>query len=258
MADEHHEDAQSIEDLYALIEQNRLADELVAERIFQNEVNAAINAITEISAVASSRIMTDTQVASAKIQIDAEVVAARLAAGAEIAISGIKAQGGTQSKANVKAAIYAIGDGQTTQVMDTARHSIHQMVTEAEAAIAKLRQLADAAIEEIHRYATNTTERMQATVVAANRMKAFRAEEHSRDEIVAEGTKAAIFVSQAAEASSRVVQENLEAALKNIRATTDQACANIKASVEKAVERIEAARLKAQARIEEAVRRATT
>ena len=51
-----YEDVQSMEDLYALIERDRIAAEVVAERVFQNEVNAAILAITEINAVASTRI----------------------------------------------------------------------------------------------------------------------------------------------------------------------------------------------------------
>ncbi|EME70456.1 hypothetical protein H261_08238 [Paramagnetospirillum caucaseum] len=257
MADKKIEGVQSIEALYALIEHNRLTDEVVAERVFQNEVNAAINTITEISTVASARIMTDTQVASAKIQIDAEVQAARLAADAEMAVAKIKSRGGRQSQASVKAAIVAIGNAQSERLSDAGKQSIHEMVIEAEAAIAKLRQLADAAIEEIHRYATNTTARMQAAAVATARMKAFQTEEHTRDEIVAEGAKAADFVSLAAESASRVVQQSLDATLRNIRAVTDEACANIKSSVENAVERIEAARIKAQARIDEAVRQAT-
>jgi hypothetical protein len=256
MADNKSETIQSIEDLYALIERDRLAAELVAERVFQNEVNAAVNAITEISTVASTRILTDTQVASAKIQIDAEVSATRLAAGAEMAVAEVMSQRNSLSKTAIKVLIATIGDSASVQLSNVAKQSIDTMASEAEAAIAKLRKIADAAIEEIHNYAIDTTTRMQAAATAAARMKAFRTEDHTPGEIVAEGTRVANFVSLAAEAASRVVQQKLDATLRSIRTVSDEACSNIRISVENAVKRIEAARIKAESRISEAIRHA--
>jgi hypothetical protein len=240
---------QSIEDLYALIERDRIAAEALAQRVFLREVKVAVGSITDVTAVASTRIMTDTQVASAKIQMDSEVMEARLLVSGEIAATEIEV---ARERGAESAHITQLATDQAAQLSDTARQLIDSMVAEAEAAVAKIRQIGEDAINEIHSYALDTTARMRASDTAAARMNAYKAEEHSVDDIVAEGAKAANFVTLAAESALLLLQKMRDDAVQNIRAATDKACTDIKDAVERAAERIGAARIKAQARIDAA------
>jgi hypothetical protein len=181
--------------------------------------------------------------------MDTEVLEVRLLTNAEIAATEIDLARSQGSKA---ALVTAIATGQTAQLSDTARQLIDAMVAEADAAIAKIRQIGEAAINEIYVYATDTTTRMLASDTASARMKVFKTEDHTEAEVKEEGVKAANFIALAAEAALLVLCRMRDDAVQNIRIATDKACADIKDAVEQAVERIEAARIKAQARIDAA------
>lgn len=246
--------AQTLEDLYAMMERDRDAAEVIAETTFQAEVNAAVNTIAEISSVASARILADTQVASAKILIDAEVAATRLSTGAEMAIAEVKKQARLKPKASVEASIVAIGHIHSTQVTESARHAVEAIERDAQAAIAKLRQLGNAAIEEIHTFAMATSLRSEAATRADELMKTFKETPHTMEEAAAEGGKAAAIILAAAKSASDTLQQKLDATLRNIHAVTEEACQAITIATAKAVERVEAARGNALERIGEAMR----
>jgi hypothetical protein len=205
--------------------------------------------ITDASALASTKIMTDTQAASTKIHRDAEALEARLLVNAEIAANEIEL---ARNRGSEAALVIAMATGLSAQLSDKAYQSIDAMVAEANAVVALIRRIDEAAINEIHVDAINMTKRMLASDTAAARMKDYKADVHTLNEVSAEGVKASNFATLAAEAALLVLHRRRDDAIKKIRTSTNRACADIKSAVERAVGHVEAARIKGQARIDAA------
>jgi hypothetical protein len=256
MVSEYLGRVRSLEELYSLMDRDRLAAARFIESAFHADVEAAITNIVEISSVANARVMADTQVASAKLLIDAEVASARLVAGAEMAIIEFKhlaGDGMTDDTAeHFEAMIQEIGRAHTGNLTESARRSIAAIEEDAAAAIAKLKEIGKAAISDIREFATVTSLKTQvAAAEASERLTTFRQHPHSLEEAIDASKEAQLLVTNAADQASTTLRQTADTALRNVHATTDEACAQITASATLASKRIELSMEKAVVRIHE-------
>jgi len=245
----------TMEELYALMERDRIAAAGLAADVFQNDVAMAVTTIAEINAVACARVQADTQVASAKMLIDAEVVAVRLSANAEAAISEYKRLlVGGESRETVSAMIKEINRRHSAEMTLNSKTAIEGIERDAAAAITKLKAIGAAALDDIHCLAKEVSWRVEDDAkLAAEKLATYRQTPHSAEEAVAEADQAAKIVREAAEESSRHLQRTLDAAIRNITATADEACANVAEASKRATERILAALDEALRRVQEVV-----
>ena len=79
--------SRSLDEIYALIDKNRVDAAKAAQAKFHNDMEAAIATIASIGSIASARVQADSRVASAKVLINAELAATRLLAEAEMQAS---------------------------------------------------------------------------------------------------------------------------------------------------------------------------
>jgi len=248
----------SLEELYALMELDRNAAASAAADLFQKDVEAAINAITNINAVASARVQADTQAASARIMNDAEGAAAGLAAVAQMAIAEytrhVQAQSKDVAPEVVKGMVSEIGTVHSSEISKSAAQSIEDINRNAEATIAKLKGLAVAAISDISDLAKGISVKVQVNAaLAVEKLKTFRQRPHTLEEVAAEADKAAKMIADAAEIAADFLRQAVAGSIRNINLTTDDACENIGIASKVATERIVAAMNKAQHLIHEMV-----
>ena len=258
MSSGYLDQGRSLEELYALMDRDRVAAARLAQSVFAADVDAALAGIVEISSVASARVMADTQVASAKLLIDAEVAATRLSVGAELAISEYRRHvldsDSADSPEVVEAMIAEIGRVHSEHLSDSARQSIEAIQRDADAAIARLQEVGVAAIADIRDLATTLSLRTQAEAAkACERLKTYRQHPHTQEEVVAAEDEAVQLLADAAEVSAHALRDGAAAALRNIHGITDEACANIRSAAIAAQTRIEATREKALARLRQVV-----
>src|SRR5689334_1874869 len=114
-----------LEDVYALIDQNRADAAKVAQTKFHHEMETAIAAIASIGSIAGARVLADSRVASANVLINAELAASRLLAEAEIQAS--KAAGLTKPRDAVEAALLDIGKQTSLQLITSAKQSVEKI-----------------------------------------------------------------------------------------------------------------------------------
>jgi len=237
----------SLAELHALIDRDRAAAAALAEATFHNDVNIAISTISEINAVAGARVSADTQVATAKIQIDAEVAATRLSADAQMAIARYKQHVESQPTAVphevVAAMVRQIGDSHSAQLSQQAEKAIDAIKRDAMAAIAKLKEIGNSAIDEIHDLAATVASNVERDAdVAAEKLRAFRLQAHSKRETIEEADSAARKIEAAATLSAAALRKAVDAAIKSIRDVADGASRDIENAAKTATERISAAR----------------
>jgi hypothetical protein len=254
MVSQYLNQVRSLDELYAVMETDRLAAARLAESTFRNDVDAAIASIADISSVAGARVMADTHVASAKLLIDAEVASTRLAVGAEMAVAEYKRHAQEQSPppdvSTIETAIQAIGKAHTDQLSQGARLSVEAIEREAAAAIARLKEIGSNAITEIRDFAALTSIKTHENAAhAAERLRSFRQSPQTLDAVAAEGDKAAAIVLEAAENAAVTLREAADVAFGKIMVVTDEACETIQAAAREATLRIEMAREKALTRI---------
>ena len=252
MTSEYLKRTRRLDEIYALIDKNRVDAAKVAQAKFHNDMEAAIAAIASIGAIASARVQADSRVASARVLINAELAATRLLAEAEVQASKCANEGMTKPREVVEAALLEIGKHTTLRLILTAKESVGKIQQDAEAAIKVLRETGAIAIQEVQALATNVTKQtIHAAGLAAEKLKEYRKEAHTADEATSEGDDLAHIVIKAAEQASVQLQEAIKTTLANITATTDAACAAVHEAALAAEKKIFDSQERASARLKE-------
>ena len=251
--------AHSVPELNALIDQDRIGAAAMAEAIFHQDIHGAIRTITEINAIAVTKISADTQVASARLLIDAEVASAHLAADAQLAVVEYKAFVKSQSPSvpleTVASMVHEINERHVSRLSERAAESIKAIEANAQSAIAKLKEIGAAAIGEIHDIASEISAGVEtAAAQAAEELIAFRLNEHTFAEVAEEADKAAQVIEEAAMSSTNQLRNAVAVAIEKIQTAADESAGVIAASVKAATERIADAKAKALRTVAEVVR----
>jgi hypothetical protein len=242
----------SLEEIYALIDKNRVDAANAAQAKFHYDMEAAIAAIASIGAIAGARVQADSRVASARVLINAELAATRLLAEAEVQASKCANEALTKPKEVVQAALLEIGKNTTMQLILTAKESVGKIQRDAELAIKVLRETGAIAIQEIQALAANVTEQtMRAAELAAEKLKEYRKKAHTADEATSNGEDLAHIVIKAAKQASVQLKEAIKTTLAGINATTDAACAAVHEAALAAERKILDGQERASARLKE-------
>ncbi len=225
MTEEHLKPPQTLDEVYALIDKNRIDTAKAAHVKFHNDVGAAIGTITNISAVASARVQADSRVAAAKVLINAELAATHLLAEAQMEASRCAGEMLTKPSEVVEAAITEIGKLTTWRLIASARESVEAIQHDAEFAIKVLMETGANAIREIQIMAAGVAAQTKRDAEqAAAKLKEYRERTHTLDEARSEGGDVALIVIGAAEEASAHLQSRVEATLAQIHAVTEEAC----------------------------------
>jgi hypothetical protein len=252
MTSDYQKPPRSLDEIYELIDRNRVDAAKAAQAKFHNDMEGAIAAIASIGAIASARVQADSRVASAKVLINAELAATRLLAEAEVQASKCAEQALTKPREVVEAALLDIGKQTSLRLIATAKESVDKIHQDAEAAMKILRETGAIAIREIQTLAANVTEQTRHDAeVAAEKLKEYRKELHTADEATSKGEVLAQIVVNATEQASVKLQEAIKATLANINAVTDEACAAVHEAALAAEKKILDGRERALARLKE-------
>jgi hypothetical protein len=252
MVSDYLKHSRSLDEVYALIDKNRVDAAGAVRAKFHNDMEAAITTIASIGAIASARVQADSRVASAKVLINAELAATRLLAEAELQASRCAQEAAAKPRAVVEAAMLEIGRHTSLGLIAAAKDSVERIQQDAEAAIKVLRETGAIAIREIQALGTNVAEHTRhAAELAAERLKEYRRQAHTPDQACDDAADLASMVSKAAEASSLRLQDAIKATLADINATTDAACAAVQAAAVAAEAKIIDGHARASARLKE-------
>lgn len=240
----------TLDEVYARIDQDRIAAAILAEASFRLDVGVAITSISDVSSIACAKVSADSQVATAKMLIDAEVAVARLSseAGTMVAEFRVFLQGHPEREQTevVKNMVAQIEESYEAKISATAKTSIDAIRADSEAAIATLKAIGEAAIQDINALAENAATKAKADAAAADeKTKRFRSERHTIEEAVADGEKAAQLVKKAADLAYAALRQAVDDAMQRIRTATDKASRNIQSAAETAEQRIKAAEVNA-------------
>jgi hypothetical protein len=254
MTSDYLKRTRSLDEIYALIDTNRVDAANAAQAKFHNDMEAAIAAIASIGAIAGARVQADSRVASARVLINAELAATRLLAEAEVQASKCANEALTKPREVVQAALLEIGKNTTMQLILTATESVGKIQRDAELAIKVLRETGAIAIQEVQALAANVTEQtMRAAELAAEKLKEYRKKAHTADEATSDGEDLAHIVIKAAERASVQLKEAIKTTLAGINATTDAACAAVYEAAFAAEKKILDGQERASARLKEAL-----
>jgi hypothetical protein len=244
----------SVDELFRLIDRDRLAAAKVIGASFEFQVNVAIANITDISGIASAKVMADTNVASTKILIDAEVAATRLGADAELLVADFRRHGKQQVAGTAQDAVEnmfeELGRNFLMQLSDGAKQSIEAIQNDAQNSIAKIKAIGNSAISAINDLTLEVSSKSQeAASLAAEKIADFRKIDHTLEEVATEAETAAHLVTEASDLAVSKLQSETHFALANIRKVTDDACHSIEEAVAKAELRISVAADKASQKV---------
>lgn len=255
MTSDHPRQSPSLEEIYFLIDKNRVGAARAAQAKFHNDVEAAIATIVSIGTIAGARVQADSRIASAKVLINAELAATRLLAEAEVQASKLANKAMTKPKDVVDAALMDIGKQTSLRLIATAKELVAQIEQDAEAAIKILRETGATAIREVQAMAANMVEQTKRDAeLAAEKLKEYRKHMHTPADAASEGVDLARIVIRAAEEASAKLQETLKATLANINATTDAACTAVHEAALVSEKRIEEGLERALARLQETLK----
>ncbi len=240
----------TLDEVYAKIDQDRIAAAVLAEVSFRLDVGVAITSISDVSSIACAKVSADSQVASAKMLIDAEVAVARLSseAGTLVAEFRVFLQEHPEREQTdvVKNMVAEIEGKYEAKISETAKASIEAIRADAGAAIANLKAIGEAAIKDINDLdETAATKAKAGAALAEEKTKRFRSERHTPDEAVTEGEKAAKLVRKAADIAHAVLRQGVDDAMLRIRTATDEASRILQAAAETAEQRITTAKVNA-------------
>jgi hypothetical protein len=225
MTSDYLKRTRSLEEVYALIDKNRVEAAKAAQAKFHDDMEAAIATIASISSIAAARVQADSRVASAKVLIDAEVAATRLLAEAELQATKSANEILTKPREVVEAALLEIGRHTTLRLVAAARESVEKIQQDAEAAIKLLRETGTIAIGEIQQLSANVSEQIKRDAeLAAQKLEEYRKQARTTEDAAADGVDLAEIVITAAEKASAHLQEAIKATLAKINAITDEAC----------------------------------
>jgi hypothetical protein len=248
----------SIEELVALIEQDREATLSTTQIAFRSEVSTAITNISEISQIANAKILADSQVASAKLMTNAEVMAVHLMAKAEMAVLDIQqqAQSGLPNTQMRRDMIAEINRNTAAIISTTAKDTILDIQREAQEAIDRLKSIAAHSIEEIQELASEVAAR------AAQNDEAAKAELskamqrlHPADDVAMRARLGIEKVRREALRASQELREVADKAIKLLNDTVEEATHAISMALVASENRIIVAKNSALGRIDEIVAR---
>lgn len=228
MTSEYLKQSRSLEEIYALIDKNRVVAAKAAQAKFHNDIETAMAAIASIGAIAAARVHADSRVASAKVLINAELAATRLLAQAEVQASQCANELLTKPREVVEAALLEIGKQTSLSLIGSAKASVEAIQKDAEVAMKVLRETGAIAIREIQTLAANVSEQTRhAAELAAEKLKEYRKQAHTPQEVTSDDEDLAQIIIKAAEHASVQLQDATKASLAKINATTDEACAAV-------------------------------
>lgn len=254
MTSDYLKGSRNLEEVYALIDENRVAAAKAAHAKFHNDMEAAIATIVSIGSIASARVMADSRVASAKVLINAELTASRLLAEAQTQASKYANEVLTKPKEVVEAALLEIGRNTTEKLVASAKESVEKIQADAEDAIKVLRDTGAIAIREIQTLATDAAEQTKRDAeLAAEKLSEYRKSARAPHEAAADEESVAQIVIKAAQEASLQLQETMKVTLAKINEITDGACMALHEAALAAEKKIYEGRELALARLEEAL-----
>ena len=255
MNDDRPGQRERLEDIYALIDNSRAEAARAARAKFHNEMEAAMAAITSIGSIAGARVLADSRVASANVLINAELAATRLLAEAEMQASRAASEVLTKPRAAVEAALLEIGKQTSLQLVSGATEAVERIQRDAEASIQVLRETSGIAIREIQALAATVAEQTRHdAALAAERLREYRNNTRTAEEVESEGLDAAQIVIQAAEEASGHLQGAIKRSMAQMTAITEEACSLIREASLAAEKTIQEGLEKALIRLQEALR----
>ena len=244
----------SLEEIYALIDSNRVEAARAAQGKFHNDMEAAIATIASIGSVAGARVLADSRVASANVLINAELVATRLLAEAEVQASKCASEALTKPREVVQSALLEIGKYTTARLIASAKESVGKIQQDAEAAIKVLQETGAIAIREIQALAADVTKQtIRDAELAAKKLKEYRKRGRTPENATSDGEDAATIVINAAREASLRLQDATKATLARINAITNEACAIVRESALAAETKIQQGHDRALARLKGAL-----
>lgn len=255
MTSDYLKRTRSLDEVYRLIDQDRIEAAKAAQSRFHHDMETAIAAITSIGSIAGARVLADSRVASASVLIDAELAASRLLAEAELQAAKCAKEALTKPRQVVESAIQLIGKTTSQLLVETAKDSVDKIQQDAEAAIKILRETGAIAIREVQALADSVTRQTkQDAELAAARLAEYRKQSRTPDEAVSEGEDLAKLVLLAAEEASAQLRSTIEATLQNINTITDAACSRVHDAAAEAKKKVEEGRARASLRLNEALK----
>lgn len=212
-----------LEEIYALIDKDRVAAAKAAQARVHSMVETGIAAIVSLEAIAGTRVRTDSRIASANVLIKVELAAARLLAEAKAQASRWVNQAVTPTKNVVEAALTETGKQASLRLIATTREAVDLLQQDAEAAIQVLKETRIIAVREGRALAADAADQTRREArLAAEKWKEGR--DDARTAAACEGDDVALIVITAAEVAAAKFQEAMKVTLDNINAVTDAAC----------------------------------
>jgi len=252
MTDDQRKGPRTLDEVYALIDTNRIDAAGAAQAKFHHDIETAIATIANIGSVAGARVLADSRVASAKVLINAELAATRLLADAEMQASKCVNQVLIKPREVVEAAILEVGKLATWRLTATARESVEAIHQDAEFAINALKETGAHAIREIQALAAKVdTQTKHDAEQAAAKLKQFRERPRTMDEATSEGHDAAQIVIKAARHVSVGLQTAVKVSIAEINSVTEAACSAVHDAAVAAEEKIIEGRERALLRLRE-------
>ncbi len=256
MVSNYLKQSRSIEELYALIEADRVAAAEIAATVFDNEVAMAITNIGEINQVANARILADSQVASARMMTDAEVTAVALTAKAEAAIVEIKSRLQQDSRRSeiTHSMIAEISRIAVGEISDSAQDSVKGIQLDAKYAIKCLQDNAAKAIEDIKATADDIAVRIAESTKRANTILTKQKERHpSPEDVVRHAETASQNILGVSSQATQQIHDAAAITIAELNTITDAATKIITEAVTASERRVLTARDRALASIQDIV-----
>jgi hypothetical protein len=252
MTNERGMDA-GLEEIYALIDKDRVAAAKAAQARFHGMVETGIAAIVSLEAIAGTRVRTDSRIASANVVIKAELAAARLLAEAKAQASRSANQAVAQTKHGVEAALTQIGKQTSLRLIATTREAVEMIQRDAEAAIQALKETRVMAVRDGRALAADAAEQTRREArLAAETWK--QGGESARTAAACDGDDVALIVITAAEVAAVKFQDAMKASLDDINAGTDAACLAVHDAALASKMKIEEGVARALAQLQEALK----
>jgi len=256
MVSEYLDRSRSLEELDDLVAKHRLAAAKVAEVRFKTEIFNAITAISEISQIASARIVADSQVVSAQMAANAEIANARLMADVDISISQIlKCAAGATDLGFLEIAedmIKEIGRIGAQKLSGRAKESIAAIKQSAKEAVKRLEEITTQSIKEIQKTAAQTARQvLMDAETAAEKLRKSKLGERTTVTAAQEADEAAGLVAAAARAVADDMQAEADAAIGGLQVLAEKTSKTLSALAAGFEARIEEAWEKAARKVEE-------
>ena len=245
----------SLDEIYTLIDKNRVDAARAAQTKFHSEMETAIAAIASIGSIAGARVLADSRVASANVLINAELAASRLLAEAEMQASRATNEILAKRREAVETALKEIGKQTALQLATSAKQSVEKIQQDAEAAIQTLRETGAIAIREIQTLAATVAGQTKRDAeLAAEKLKEYRESTPTPDEATVQGADVAKIVIQAAADASAHLQDTIKKTMAHITAITDEACALVREAALAAEKKIQESLDKALTRLKDTLK----